>query len=728
MDNNQFDENVAFRVDAGLIDRLGRELVGRAETAVSELIKNAYDADAREVSVTFIDSDMTGGTLFIEDDGCGMTYKQLIDGFMTISSTDKVHNPKSEKYKRQRAGRKGIGRFATQRLGEHLTIITQTNDSGNAFELEIDWKKYQIDQDITTITNSVRKIAKQKDEGTLLKISNLRDPWTVKSIERIYRYVSDLFQPDYLSDEGSILQLANQKDNTFQVRFYRNADGIRTVIADPQKMIFDKALAVIEGSVDSDGKGAFSVSSKNLSIEDFDNPIEYKKNEPNYPSLKRIHFKAYYFIYEREEYYAGVSKLELRNIRTLSEESSGIRLYRNGFRVLPYGEPNDDWLGLDIKIYSGEKGSTNIPYRNRNFFGFVEVLDIKGKFFEETASREGLLSNDAFRELQHFVSESLFSARLRLREGVTEIRKAGKAKESSNKQERTTVEELLNRIETFVNSGTLERKEEAQNAVRELREEVRLLIDELGMIRVLAALGLTIAEFTHEVTQYTPSINGYIAALQSLQQNAEGIGLLEELRRGFNNFIAYTAYFNTTISQNVSRELQPIRITDIVNRFVSAIKGDANKMGIEIKSEFYGGYDLFTVPMHPSEWTSILYNLYTNSKKAIQRANSKGIIAIIAGEEGDKIYIEFTDNGDGVAEEIKDRIFNAFFTTSLPAGFDAPSDERLVGTGLGLKIVKDIIETYGGKIFLIPPETEFVTCFRIEIPKASSKQLMEYGI
>lgn len=109
-------DNVRFSVDAGVIDRLGTELVARQETAVSELVKNSYDADAKKVTLKFEDSDSIGGTLFIEDDGLGMTKGQLINGFMRISSTDKLRNPLSERYNRKRAGQKGIGRFAVQRL------------------------------------------------------------------------------------------------------------------------------------------------------------------------------------------------------------------------------------------------------------------------------------------------------------------------------------------------------------------------------------------------------------------------------------------------------------------------------------------------------------------------------------------------------------------------------------------------------------------------------------
>ena len=119
-------KEIGFTVDAGLIQRLGYELVGRAETAVSELIKNSYDADATIVDVDFIDTAVQGGSLVISDNGLGMTEEQLINGFMRISSTDKLHNPTSPRFNRTKAGRKGIGRFAAQRLGEELVIVTQT--------------------------------------------------------------------------------------------------------------------------------------------------------------------------------------------------------------------------------------------------------------------------------------------------------------------------------------------------------------------------------------------------------------------------------------------------------------------------------------------------------------------------------------------------------------------------------------------------------------------------
>lgn len=240
-------KEVGFTVDAGLIQRLGYELVGRAETAVSELIKNAYDADATTVSVTFINSDAPGGTLIISDDGVGMTESQLVNGFMRISSADKIHNPISERFKRRRAGRKGIGRFATQRLGSRLTIITQTLDSSYATQIIIEWSKYKMDVELSSIKFPISYVEKEKDEGTILIIEGLAEGWTDASIKRVYRYVLDLLQPEYLIpnnieiNESEVLP-NSQKHQKFNVVFHKTVNNQTTTIIGKSEDITKKKL------------------------------------------------------------------------------------------------------------------------------------------------------------------------------------------------------------------------------------------------------------------------------------------------------------------------------------------------------------------------------------------------------------------------------------------------------------------------------------------------------
>ncbi len=216
--------NVRFSVDSSVIERLGRELVARHETAVSELVKNAYDADASLATLNFIDVDYDGGTLVIEDNGSGMTRDQLINGFMRISSSSKIHEPISPLYKRNRAGKKGIGRFSAQRLGNNLPIITQTKDSDTALEIIVDWDKYLMDDDIFFISNKIEEIPKEKEQGTKLIIDNLREWWSEAMIKRVYKYTLNVLQPfpllkvkdekgDEVIDPGFEIRCSKKKEN-----------------------------------------------------------------------------------------------------------------------------------------------------------------------------------------------------------------------------------------------------------------------------------------------------------------------------------------------------------------------------------------------------------------------------------------------------------------------------------------------------------------------------------
>ena len=725
---------VGFTVDAGLIQRLGYELVGRAETAVSELIKNAYDADATVVDVDFIDSNIKGGTLIISDNGIGMTEDQLINGFMRISSADKIHNPISERFKRTKAGRKGIGRFATQRLGEQLVIVTQTKDSDKALKIVINWNEYTIDKELSSITFPIEEVDKEKEEGTILTINGLRDGWTIAAIKRVYRYVLDLFQPDYLSDRSKQHNSAIQNENSFKVNFIQNINGYCETVVNEQISIFDKSLAVFEGYIDDDHNGVVTIKSDSLALDDIIE-IEYSKEEKEYSKLKDVYFKIHYFIYSRPQYYSGkVSNTELNKIQQVSTAASGVRLYRNGFRVLPYGEVTDDWTRIDRR-WSSESGLVNVPMSNKNLFGFVEITDPTGNLFEETASREGLIENEAFRQLSDFINKSIVAARQRISEGITSFKEeeidADDFIQRTIERELSTKEKIQALKSIFEDEPSDDDQEESREESQEKREkrerqkeegkriveEIRKELEEASMLRVLAGLGLSIGEFTHEIKQFQPAVYGHISKLQKLNLQEEGKTELKGLEMNFDGLFAYTGYFSATVSQNINRETEPVDILVVLDNFEQVISNDLERNIIKFEIDTWD-FNVRTVPMHRSEWSSILFNLYTNAKKAIKRARTEGKILIEVGLDGDNAFLNFHDNGDGIPDENQHRIFNAFFTTSTPASFDAPRDDQMVGTGLGLKIVRDIIISYKGSISLSNPKDNYATCFRIEIPRS----------
>ena len=723
------ESQIRFSVDAGIINRLGKELVGRHETAVSELVKNAYDADTTEVKLIFENAWQLAGTLHIEDNGLGMTRDQLINGFMRLSSSEKIHNPISERYSRTRAGRKGIGRFATQRLGNKLTIITQTLDSTEAIKITIDWDKFETDKDLLSITNQIELVPKTKDEGTDLIIDGLREGWSDAMIKRVFRYTSELLQPFPLSKKRK--QEENEKSDLGFKSFYFRKDGEEiTPIIDEEEAIFKHSLAEIEGYVLEDGQGCWALKSEKLNFQQEvfligNNEKDRDDVESKFNLIKGVHFKTYYFIYEPSLFAPGTYTF----IRNLAYEKAGLRLYRNGFRVLPYGEAKDDWLALDK---SSTRASVLGPHQNICFFGFVEIEDNEGIRFEETSSREGLIENDAFKELVYFVFRSLLSAVQKVSDlrgrKATAGQKDFKRIESPTEQ----VDSAIAELDEFFNadgSDSHEQKDEKLEKYKgtfqrllegreKEKEKIITLIDEINMLRILAGLGLVIGEFVHEVKRFLPGfdadINFLKDAVKGYKEALERVDLLDENVRAFT---VYTSYFNKAISRNVLRELEPIELRDVVRDFERVIETDINRSKIKFHKHIFEGYDLFTIPMHPSEWASILFNLYTNSKKAIKRNKKEGEIQIKCGKENDFVYLEFSDNGDGIPKENEEFIFNAFYTTTSAANHSANDADSLVGTGLGLKIVKDIIEAYGGSIYVITPTEGFATTLRIEIPK-----------
>lgn len=375
---------------------------------------------------------------------------------------------------------------------------------------------------------------------------------------------------------------------------------------------------------------------------------------------------------------------------------------------------------------------------NRSFFGFVELEDKSGNF-EETSSREGIIENEYLNELVSFVYRSITSAVMK----VSELRgrkatasQKGFKKEKENPTEKVDnainqIEELFKETETNNDNSnqqttgkkiTNEKANQIISDLKQAREEEKVknqeLIDENNMLRILAGLGLVIGEFVHEVQRFLPGFDADISFLKNAVKEYKDVyERTELLETNVKSFSAYTSYFDKTISRNVHRELEPIELRDVVRNFEMVISNDLERASINMLKTKYEGYDLFTLPMHPSEWASILFNLYTNSKKAIKRAKSQGEIFIKCGKEDNIVYLEFSDNGNGISKENEDNIFNAFFTTSTASNHTADDATALTGTGLGLKIVRDIIEFYNGEIFVSTPTDGFNTTIRIEIPK-----------
>lgn len=724
--------NVRFSVDADIITRLGHELVARQETALSELVKNAYDADATKVELIFLDSKSVGGTLIINDNGCGMTREQLINGFMRISSNDKVLRPVSELYRRKRSGRKGIGRFAVQRLGEKLTIITKSSKSDLAYRVNFDWTLYKGNSDITNISNSI-DVDNRTDEGTTLIISDLKDVWTEKSVQRVYRYLMGILQPL----ESDISMDAESGNPGFYVQASLEENGNKVGIENDAINVKQFAVATIEGCVDNEGVGHYKIVSEQFSI-DLEGAIGLSPDDENsrFDLLRNVKIHSYYFLEP------CMPKSQKNAVQSYLKMQGGIRLYRNGFRVLPYAEFSNDWLSLD---YSMRKRTILPQHGNANFLGFVSINDDSGDF-EETSSREGLVENDSFLQLTNFAYRILVTGAV----AIAQIRNvkvsSGQKKDKDGNWEviglrikniSHTLDELEKTIE-ITNEKNISSNNKSKNAIKSIKKEILQLkklqkeerkrnAEEKVVLRVLSSVGLTIEQFVHEVKYYLNNISSDISfLLNRLSYDADALKRTNILNDNFSTFKSYVSYFDSVVANNINRELRIIEIRDVVNPFINSLKQDALNSGIELEDAVYNGFNLYCKPIHPSEWTSILFNFYTNSKKAIKRAAAEnGLIFIECGKENGFIYLEFSDNGDGIPVEIEDKIFEEFFTTSTQKDIrKLDSQNEITGSGLGLSIVRDIVKSYKGRVMVVNPKRGLSTCLRVEIPALSDNEIM----
>jgi signal transduction histidine kinase len=708
-------DKVRFTVDAGHIQRLGAELVGKQDTALSELIKNAFDADATTVKLNFSFQDKVGGTLVIEDDGSGMTDETIRESWMRISTDAKIENPVSPIYGRARAGRKGIGRFSVQRLGKSLRLETRPRGEAEGFVVNFNWDQdFNSGQDLSQIFSEIARFPKNPEDcGTKLSIFDLRDAWSEAALARVWRSVL-LLQPPFPVSKADSPAAGVKADPGFSVSINgRTREQHRTAFS-IEKTFLSQSLARIEASIDANGCAEFRVVSEKLDLDD------YQRSTVVYDGVGPVKLAAHYFIYLP----STLSGMTQAAAAEMGRNYGGIRIYRNGFRVLPYGERSDDWLELDRDTSRRE---LLVPAANLNFFGQVDLATDKNPGFEETSSREGLLENDSYFQLKRFVRDGLEWAAKRI--ASVRNRKQTAGQRNFVPEPRRPSEAIANLLDKFVESkddtqpsaegskADLEKLQKiaADYEARNDRERAEAL-EYQEMLRLLASLGLSISVFGHEVKGSREAVRAHLQLISKLVENIPDEirpkkleSYVEKLGNATDRVFDVGGYIAGLMSSTESRTLRSLSVKGALEQFAEQFGEYMSKQGVDIEVDVEMP-NLRTTPMHSSELDSVLLNFLTNAIKSMRLSRTEHRKVRIDGKlDGKFVMIGFEDNGGGVPQGIEDRIFDAFFTTTGQASDDGVAGP---GTGLGLKIVSDIAESYGGGVGLGQP-TEGYHC-RIE--------------
>lgn len=709
---------VRFTVDATHVQRLGRELVAKQETALAELVKNAYDADA---SMVLIKIDPPGahqaGSIEIDDDGNGMSKEEIRGGWMRLSTDSKVDRNRSPRYRRLRAGRKGIGRFAVDRLGRKLELVTRPFGQDKGYRITFDWERdFTRGRELGLITHTIQEFDKDPGErGTQLKIIGLRDAWSPASIRTAWKMVFQLQSP--VTEQGLAGGEATiEPDPGFEVFIdSQDARGARVSLSLEEE--FSKlAVAEIHGELSADGTATYSVNSSKLNEHD-----SQDVQRPDLVGLGPVTMRAYYLIYDSDV----MPATSVKSATVLAKELGGMKLYRNGFRVSPYGDAGDDWLSL---AHDTARRAILVPANNMNFIGRVHVSSEGNPGLEETASREGLLEGEAYAQLVSFIREGLFWGAKRV--GSWRQRKvtAGQKDFTSTRPSlHSRVAQLAEKLrnarsqadaDITIDEILLVTSEFEAKARGEREESLKYE----AMLRVLASLGLSIAVFSHEVSGSTAllraAINNLIDRLKPVDEplRSQLLEVAKGATHGSQRISELGGYLGSLTTQSESRKLRTLVVSTVCETFERQFTGYTQGIGVDLLIPEISP-QLRTCPMHRSEFDSVLFNFLSNSIKAIKRAQKPSPkILLTAKQEHRYILLRFQDTGDGIKDEYKDRIFDAFFTTS---GHEDAEGEGS-GTGLGLRIVSDIAMSYGGSVTLAKPDPDFTTAFELRIPHFDS--------
>jgi len=722
-------QKITHRFDAKHARNLGQQSVSNSIAAVFELVKNGYDADANSVEVIFsgttdpVTKKIKFWKIRIRDDGVGMTYEDICDKWMVIGTDIKERETLSPLYQRRVVGSKGMGRFATQRLGSMVTVISEpfmyknrkSKYPDDQIILRQDWTKYKpglIFEEIEDELETVERPYKDS-RGVEIQIEDLNDVWDEKDLERLKERLGLLVLPK---------QILKNNEHPFVATIVVEGLDIKTIPI--ESTLFKNAPFSINAKLRG-GKIIYSIYERGVKIEKrpFDEPIPVEGL-----SCGDVDFIMYEYPQDKRDDPTKVWARYYNKFITadkfdrILDQYSGIKIYNDNVRVMPYGEPGNDWLNLNARRIK-KFGASKIT--NRTVIGFVLLTRDKNSDIQETTTREALIENDAFRDLKLFIDKS-----------ISQFEYFREEKKKEEKEEETIVNPVniarleIKELQDEISYLDLKKEdhEKIHNKLTKVRKNLDLLeekyedeIEESSrteeVYRNLASVGLTTISFNHEIAAPLLSMDGFADNLledmydKSLSEEERKDMLLAN-KRNISTMLHWANYmrgFTSLISASKGKlKKAHFSVEETVKNLLQAYAMVMEEQEVKIRQAYPGGTpNLF---MNKADFESILTNLLTNSVKSLKQVNHEREIRIESWQTLSHFKLKFTDNGTGVRKEDFQRIFEPFYTT-----YKDPH-KGIQGTGLGLTIISEILENYDGILTLDWSEWNKGATFLVTIP------------
>ena len=412
-------KELAFRVSAGLKNLIGRDLISDKYIAVFELVKNSYDAGASLVKISYLVSFDGTGRIIISDNGSGMTYEDIIKKWLFVAYSEKKPQNRSqlsyrEEIKREVAGAKGVGRFSCDRLGASLRLMTKTKNESLVHVVDVNWNKFELDDtkefiEIPVEYSQADRLPSGFDEGTTLIVNELRENWKRDDLLKLKRSLMKLISPDANKgelpfeiemvvpserekDENILVEYRNSIENNLKKKINLERDIVNGRIKND---IFEKLnikTTNIEVTVSEDGHSITStLSDRGQYI------FTVKEKNRRYGLLKNIHISVFYLNQSAKINFT-------RQMGGVTPKSYGsVFIYKNGFRINPYGEPGQDFFGIDQRKAQGWKRFLG----TRELMGRISIKGDNEQFVETTSRAHGFIQTPAVEMLTELFIEKV---------------------------------------------------------------------------------------------------------------------------------------------------------------------------------------------------------------------------------------------------------------------------------------------------------------------------------
>jgi len=732
-------QTLQIRPYARLLTMLGEQLIRNERIALIELIKNSYDADANWVKISFnnfgdnyeIKAD---SQIIIEDDGHGMT-REIIEKHWLNPATPEKKNRKDRGEGKTSKGRvlqgeKGIGRFAILKLGRKIDIITRPKGGQNEYTISYDFSAYDddfaekgvrqdqlfLDQLEVTLREGNPSVIKDQDvefgvrkkrrgnQGTTIVISNLKGSWSGKKIKEIYddsrkltpclpRMVEAIKHKEKSED---VTQLAKAPNNDFDICIYFNKISQnfeeRYIEKLANLLVKYPVFRIEEGRFDAKKK-VFSYSindskeKETLSLDDSSVAglrifkDRFGAGDASVLRSRQIECGSFGFTFYIFDFGSKAPpKYQLDKDDKKIIKDNRIYLYRDGIRVYPYGEKDDDWLGIDMDRGTISAGEF---FSNDQIVGFVNITQEENPELRDKTNREGLIdvgnaTDDFITLLRTFLKYIREKPYRRYQEDL---------KEKDNKEEIDTfqtcqVKKDLDDLKILVKD--IPKASRALSKVQKAYDvERQYLVRRAEITEELAGVGLSVETASHDIMgmmgKVFANLDGLIRDLMS-NDEIENTRVLNELQtiRGGMSFIEAQLKDIQLLFKSSKQSRRLILLSEIIEKVQRLYQRLLKKENISLSTNIVGGP--LKAKTTDAVLLQLLLNLFDNSIYWLQQSSRKDkqILITLDGGNGQMI---FSDNGPGIDEKDKPYIFKPFY-----------SGKGQDGRGLGLYIARQLLE------------------------------------